>query len=348
MKTLVILTPGFPKNEEDTTCLPAFQQFVLSLKKLNPQLQIIIITFQYPFDKKKYNWNGINVISLGGKNQGGIKRLLIWARAYRALKQIKKQFKQIGLLSLWLGECACLANLFAKRKKIKHFVWIIGQDAKRENKYVRRIKPKPNQLVAMSDFLQEEFFKNHKIKPSYIIENGINEADFPLFNNKERTIDVLGVGSLTPLKNYNLFIDIISDVKKIIPNINAVIIGSGEQHFELEAKIILLGLQNNVLLLGLQPHSDVFNYMNNSKIFLHTSYYEGNSTVLMEALYSGCYTFSTQALSNSLTPNLAVVKKKSDFVQLVTNKLREPNINTKRIVFNNMDSSANRMLNFFK
>ena len=36
-KTLVILTPGFPSNEADTTCLPMQQNLVRSLKLMYPQ-----------------------------------------------------------------------------------------------------------------------------------------------------------------------------------------------------------------------------------------------------------------------------------------------------------------------
>ena len=48
-KTLVILSPGFPKDEADTTCLPAHQVFIKSLNKNFPSLKIIILSFQYPF-----------------------------------------------------------------------------------------------------------------------------------------------------------------------------------------------------------------------------------------------------------------------------------------------------------
>ncbi len=68
MKTLIILTPGFPKNEEDTTCVPPQQIFVKALKEAAPGLNIIVLTFQYPFYSKEYLWNGINVISFGNKN----------------------------------------------------------------------------------------------------------------------------------------------------------------------------------------------------------------------------------------------------------------------------------------
>ena len=48
-KILVILTPGFAKDETDTTCLPMQQSFIRCLNKMIPHLNIIILAFQYPF-----------------------------------------------------------------------------------------------------------------------------------------------------------------------------------------------------------------------------------------------------------------------------------------------------------
>ena len=87
--------------------------------------------------------------------------------------------------------------------------------------------------------------------------------------------------------------------------------------------------------------------MNQSKIFLHTSEYEGNSTVLMEALYSGCFSISSQALSNSETFNLQVLSTKSDFVTAIKYRLEHPTTETQRICFNTMDTSAKKILDLF-
>ena len=58
--TLIILSPGFAANEEDTTCLPPQQVFVKALNRNFPSLQIIILAFQYP--RLKSNINGLEMI----------------------------------------------------------------------------------------------------------------------------------------------------------------------------------------------------------------------------------------------------------------------------------------------
>ena len=50
-KTVVILTPGFARDEQDSTCLPFLQEYVLTLKK-NSSYSCKIVALQYPFDRK--------------------------------------------------------------------------------------------------------------------------------------------------------------------------------------------------------------------------------------------------------------------------------------------------------
>src|ERR1700730_7170372 len=95
-QTLIILSPGFPKNEEDSTCLPAQQAFVLALKKNFPLLKIIVIAFEYPFSRSVYLWNGIEVISFNGWKKRKISKLLLWRDIKKSLKKIKNENNLIG------------------------------------------------------------------------------------------------------------------------------------------------------------------------------------------------------------------------------------------------------------
>src|SRR5688572_18695721 len=105
-KTLVVLTPGFPSSESDTTCLPMQQHFIRSVKALHPALNIVVLSFQYPYFKKTYCWHTIKVISYSGKNKGGIARLLLRRNLYNTLRGIHTDSWISGILSFWCGECA--------------------------------------------------------------------------------------------------------------------------------------------------------------------------------------------------------------------------------------------------
>ncbi len=341
---LILLTPGFPKDEEDTACLPAFQQFALSVKAGFPHYQLIILSFQYPFEKRRYQWNGIEVIALGGKNRSKVYRLFTWMAARSVLQQLYRAHRVLGLISLWMTECAFVADRFAKPRLLKHLIWIIGQDAKAGNSYVQRTRPEASQLIAMSDFLKTEFYKNYGISPRHVMENGIRTNAFPSLNTGERPVDIFGAGSLIPLKNYHLFIELIAELKQAYPHIRAQIAGGGEEQERLQGLIKALGLEHNVTLLGPKSHSETLALMNQSKVFLHTSHYEGNSTVLMEALYSGCRVISTCALSQRETENLFVSADRIKLKQELISVLQHTHYSVHRVVFNTMDDTARRMV----
>ncbi len=285
-KTLVILSPGFPKNEADTACLPPQQTFVKALKEICPGLNIIVLTFQYPFFAKAYKWHGVKVISIGGKDKGQIFRLITWQKAWLILKKLHKEYDLIGLLSFWFGECAFVANRFAKKNGLTHYSWLLGQDAKKNNKYFKWIKPKGEELIALSDFVVREVRKNYRITPMQVIPVGI---DTSLFGNasKRRDIDILGAGSLIPLKQYDLFVEAIAFLKEQFPNIKAVICGKGPEMDWLKSLAASKDLDDNLTFTGELPHAKVLSLMKRSKIFLHPSDYEGFGAVLSEALYAG-------------------------------------------------------------
>lgn len=288
---LIILIPGFAKNEADTTCLPFAQSLIKEINKDFAFIKIIILSFQYPFTKREYLWHNNRVIPFGGKDKGKLARRLLWLRVWRKLKQINIDNNIVGLFSFWYGECAFLGNRFGKKFGIKHYCWILGQDARCNNKYVRRINLQSGELIANSDFVADEFFKNYLIRPFHIIPNGIDKE---LFTNVsyERTIDILGVGSLIKLKQFDLFINCIAEVRKKITGIESVISGKGQEEQFLDNMIKELNLQNNVSLTGEIQHNEVLKLMQQSRVLLHPSSYEGFSMACLEALYAGCHVIS--------------------------------------------------------
>src|SRR5438874_1995746 len=167
-KTLIILTPGFPNNEEDINCLPERQSFVKALKEASPNIKIIVLSFQYPFKQKHYRWHNVEVYSFNGRGRGKVIRLIVWFRVWQKLKTLRRRNSLIGVISFWLGECALIGNYFAKKYHVKHYCWLLGQDAKAGNKYVPLVKPTAKSLIALSDFLADEFFKNYLIRPKHV------------------------------------------------------------------------------------------------------------------------------------------------------------------------------------
>ena len=344
--TLLILTPGFPADENDSTCVPAQQLFVKVLEDNFPRLNIIVLTFQYPFAAGEYVWNGIRVVSFGGREKGKFYRLLLWLRVWRKLNKIKKRNNVIGLLSFWAGECALIGKRFGRKYGLPHFTWLLGQDARKENKYVNWMQAKSAELIAMSDFLAEEFYRNFSTKPGYTIPNGIDTKSYAE-SESERKIDVLGAGSLIPLKKYEVFIEIVKELSLTHPSIKAVICGKGPEKDRLENLIGKHGLKDNLVLAGELPHHQVQQSMRKTKVFLHPSSYEGFSSACLEALYGGAHVISFCKPMNQQIRHWHIVNTKEEMLQKAIELLEDPAIEFESVMPFSMHASAKKMMELF-
>src|SRR5688500_2194733 len=101
LKTMVILSPGFPANSNDSTCLPSQQNFIRSVNKQFPNLKLIVLALQYPFTTDQYDWLGNEVIPFNGLKYGKIGRFFLWLKVYKQLLSLYKKFDLIGVLSFW-------------------------------------------------------------------------------------------------------------------------------------------------------------------------------------------------------------------------------------------------------
>jgi glycosyltransferase involved in cell wall biosynthesis len=340
--TLVILTPGFPSDEQDSTCLPPQQVFVRALNRVFPGLKVVILTLEYPHGADTYEWFGNRVIALGGWRKSKVNKLFTLVAAWRKLRRLRRESHVIGLLSWWCGPCALVGKYFSLWKGLSHFTWILGQDARAGNRFVRLIRPGADQLVAMSGFLADEFARNYRIRPVHVIPNGI---DTTLFGEPgQRDIDVLGVGNLTALKQYDIFVALVDGLRRNIPAVHGVICGKGEERGRLEQMVRERGLQDNVELTGELPHGEVLRLMQRSKILLHTSSYEGFGTVCIEALYAGAQVISFINTAGSAVKNWHIVSSENNMLARALELLQSPDTVYEPVLPFTMDNSARAMM----
>src|SRR5277367_3821616 len=113
-----------------------------------------------------------------------------------------------------------------------------------DNKYIARIKPSSAELIAISDFNQKDFERNHMILLDHVILVGIKSTDF-LNGNDRKDISILGIGSLIPLKQYHLFIEIIYEIRHFFPEIKAVLCGKGPEQQRLKKAVEENNLEAN-------------------------------------------------------------------------------------------------------
>ncbi len=288
------MVPGFPESEQDTSCLPAIQNYVAAFCAARRDLEVHVIAFQYPFVRRRYDWKGATVHALGGRNRRHLGRLPTWARAVRVFRAIARAAEVKALHTFWLTECTLVGQWVCRRHRARQVASIGGIDATRANPYLRRLRLNELLLTAGSAFAAEALAEHTAVDDVRVIPLGLDTAALGSIEAPQRRdIDVIGVGSLIPLKNYGAFLDVVGALVASLPELQARIVGDGPERKALEERIARQGLRGNVRLLGHLPRDEVFRQMLRSKVFVHTSQYESQGYVFLEALFAGlnlvCY-----------------------------------------------------------
>jgi glycosyltransferase involved in cell wall biosynthesis len=343
--TFIILSPGFPKDEADTTCLPFLQHFIGQLNEQFPSIEIIVFAFDYPFRAKEYLWKNNTVIPFNGWKKKNWGKLLKWRNIWRRLKHYRRNAGVMGLLSLWCGECAYLGARFSRAHHIPHFCWLLGQDARPGNKYVKRIRPRGENLIAISDFIRKEFQEHYGVRPQHVIPAGIQtQKRVP---DKKRDIDLLGAGSLITLKRYDWLVEIVYEVCKYFPGIQVVIAGKGPEMDHLKQLTATFHLEKNITWAGELNHGEVLELMGRTKIFLHPSAYEGLGAVCLEALYAGCHVISfLQSMDNNFS-QWHVVDSKEDMTAKTLSLLRDRLLSFESVTTFTVQESVRKIMGLY-
>jgi glycosyltransferase involved in cell wall biosynthesis len=346
-RTLVILTPGFPASEADSICLPMQQSFVKALKQNDPNLQIIVLSFQYPYTIQTYSWFGTTVKSFNGQNKGGIARLLLRRKINTVLKEIKRNNKIVGMLSFWYNECAWVGKKFADKNNLKHYCWILGQDAKPANTYTKSLQLKADELIALSDFLQDEFKKNHGLQPAFVIPPGIDSRQFDS-TIQTKDINLLAAGSLIPLKQFEIFIEVVAELKKQLPGIKAALIGDGPEKNKLKMLVEKYELQSNITITGELAYPEVLQWMQRAKVFIHPSLYEGFSGVCQEALAAGAHVISFCRPMKQHYNHWFIVDDKAEMKRQALEILQDADADFEKVVPYRINDTAKKMTALFE
>lgn len=281
---ILLLVPGFPKDEDDYLCTPPLQDFILKYLKLFPDTKFSVIAFQYPYDRKDYKWNGIEVYSAGGKNSK-LNKLSVWKAVITKAKTINKKFPINSIHSLWFGECALIGNYLSRKLKCNHICTLMGQDVCSTNYYLKFIDKTKMMIISLSQNQAQDFYKITKRKIDDEIFWGIEDQDYNI--NNERKIDLLAVGSLIQLKNYELLIKTVSEIVKQFPKIVCKLVGNGPDFSMLKMMAVNYGVDDYIEFKGLISRKEIFKLMQQSKIFIHPSKFEGSGFVFAEALANG-------------------------------------------------------------
>lgn len=318
---ILMVVPGFPRDENDSTCIPAMQTYIRNLAELTDH-QITIITISYPKYLHDYEWHDLQVHALYSSRIWPLNKIQSGRKALALAKSIHAEWPIHFVHSFWLSDTALIGTLISRQLQVPHLTTLMGQDVKKSNRYRALSSLFRLHLVGLSSY--QVSFLNARLQKSIksVIGWGVDKMGTP---NNARTIDVVGVGSLTQNKDYKTFIEIVAALCDEFPRIKVVIIGDGPQRTALKKLIRILKLEDRIQLLGHMPRADVLMHMNQARIFLHTSNFEGYGYVFVEALAAGCHIVSRRVGLAVDLPHerWSVAAMKTDLARLVRLKLKE-------------------------
>lgn len=144
--------------------------------------------------------------------------------------------------------------------------------------------------------------RNHSFR---VIANGINLVDFKFDENSRKRVRLSiglddnshlygNVGVLNKRKNQIRLLDIFKSISKHDPKSRLLLLGDGPLREDIEKKIVNLGLENNVIMLGNTGH--VVDYYQAMDAIIMPSLNEGLSTVLLEAQTNGLTFFPSDRI----------------------------------------------------
>ncbi len=284
---LLILTPGFPANEQDDSCIPALQSFVYALKT-NHVSSVTIISFHYPFFNEQYLWKGCRVHPMNGANVGSWKRLWLWLKIIKQIGRIHKVNPINVIHSLWYSECALIGHLVSRSKKINHITTAMGQEFYRPTWMQFLLKRLPQPRVVVLSERQKKSMRDFGLVEIQLIPWALNPL---LFNVNDgdaiRKIDLIFIGSMIDGKRPEIFLRVVQRLSDKYPNLRAVMIGGGPSLEVLREQVHDLGLTGTIKLLGDLSRREAMDQLRCAKILLHPSDYESFGFVYLEALCCG-------------------------------------------------------------
>ncbi len=128
---------------------------------------------------------------------------------------------------------------------------------------------------------------------------------FPKEKAKLETENLVSIGRLSKEKGYLDLIDVFKDVHQKYPNAKLNIIGDGPERIKIEKKIQNFHLTNSITLHGFQERNYMNKILQESSVYLMTSYTESFGLVLIEAFSHGlpCVAYSSAEGANEIISN---------------------------------------------
>ena len=283
-KVLVNLVNNMDKNKFDVTVLTLFDEGV------NKKFLDKSVNYKYVF-KKSFRGNTLV--------------LKLFSPQFLYKYMIKDEYDIV--VAYLEGSCTRIIS-GCNDDNVKKFAWVHITESKEE--FIKSYKSleeaiecyeKFNKIVCVSNDIVEHFKSLTGIKENVITKYNTNETEKILKLSKEKIDDVVldksyinicSVGKVVESKG---FMRIAHVCKKLIDEgykIRIYILGIGNQQNDIEKYLKLNHIENNFNFIGYKENP--YKYVSSCDIFVSSSYKEGFSTAVTEALIVGTPVVSTQ------------------------------------------------------
>lgn len=320
---VLLLTPGFPSDENDTVCIPALQLF-LRAAVARRIARFTVVAVDYPHRQGVLQWHGIPVVALGAAGRRGPARMGNWSRVVAAVWRIHRGDPIALVHALWLTEAAGLALVLGALLRRRVVLTAMGQDTDGATPWARLLPLRRATVVVPSTRAAERLAATTGRAADLVVPWGVAAPTAPLRSWQDRDVDVLGVGSLLPVKDWPLFLRVVARLVDLGACRRAVLIGRGGELQHLEELVCRLGLEHRVTLLGELPRDQVLEWMARSRVLLHPARFEGLGLVMLEALAHGALVVSRPVGIADASERWAVAEGEDDLVVALAAALAQP------------------------
>lgn len=304
---IALITPGFSANEDDW-CIPALLNLVRELAKKH---EVVVFALRYPHLKGKYRVFDAEVHAFGGMNAGGLKRLALMYRAFADIVRMHRERPFDVIHSFWSDEPGFLSVAAGRLTRTPSVVSLMGGEIAglpdigyggqlgRANRWLTRIALCGARAVTVgSSYLERIAEPLVPAQRLCLVPLGIDSS---LFNPQSSCVGVglagapaiLSVGSLVPVKDHALLLDVLAAIRPDFPHAQLHIVGEGPLREHLEQRARLLDISSRVTFHGEISHQCLPAYYQSGGLLLVTSRHESQSMVALEAAACGCPVLGT-------------------------------------------------------
>lgn len=319
---LLCVSQGFASSENDRSSVVYLQNYFEYLKQNYP-VDLTLVAMQYPFEKKKYDWHGIPVIALGGYKKSRAVRLKRWLFALASIIKLHRKRRFTHIHAFWLQESAFFGYLLSKFLSLPLYCTLMGTELEGKNVFRFLVRKGSIRFICLSDHHKGYLEDKSGLKVDIVIPWGVKENK--ISPAKEKETDILFVGYLNEVKNFDLFLEVTGELAEKMPGIKAGVIGDFFGLDRFRKQVSELGLERNVFFYGLLNNEDVLGIMARSKVLVHTSDFETQGYAMLEALSMGMYVVSKKVGIADASQRWKIARPRVEFVNTVMGLLSNYN-----------------------